>query len=96
MTKKKPVKPTAHHQPAKGQQPEGAALTQRQVVRAIRILMIDKDLRPADLARILGVTSSYVGHLLSGRRIINVNTLHDIAEATNTVVDVQFTPKVIA
>lgn len=50
--------------------------------RAVQHYLIDHDLTQGDFAKTLGISTSYLGELLNGRKGIPLNILFSIAEET--------------
>lgn len=50
--------------------------------KAIQHYLIDHDLTQGDFAKTLGISTSYLGELLDGRKGIPLNILFSIAEET--------------
>lgn len=50
--------------------------------KAVQHYLIDHDLTQGDLAKALGISTSYLGELLDGRKGIPLNILFSIAEET--------------
>lgn len=50
--------------------------------KAVQHYLIDHDLTQGDFAKTLGISTSYLGELLNGRKSISLKILFSIAEET--------------